>query len=134
MYAEAYASRALTDTQQRYALVEKDLLAIVFGCEKFHDFVYGRQVEVETDHKPRQAIFRKPLNETPLRLQRMLLRLQRYDLNVVYVAHPLSRAYMDISSDDQLEEELDVCVVWPMSDERLQQLQYESKTMKTISF
>ena len=38
MYNEhpiAYASRALTDTQQRYAQVEKELLAIVFGCKKF---------------------------------------------------------------------------------------------------
>ena len=38
----AYASRALSDTQQQYAQIEKELLAIVFACEKFHQFIYGK--------------------------------------------------------------------------------------------
>uniref|UniRef100_A0A3P9J671 ribonuclease H n=1 Tax=Oryzias latipes TaxID=8090 RepID=A0A3P9J671_ORYLA len=38
----AYGSRALTDCQKRYAQIEKELLAIVFGCEKFHQYLYGR--------------------------------------------------------------------------------------------
>ena len=37
----AYASRALTDTQQWYAQIEKEMLAVVFGCTKFHDYIYG---------------------------------------------------------------------------------------------
>ena len=41
----AYASRALTKTHQNYAQIEKETLAVVFGCEKFHQFVYGRTVE-----------------------------------------------------------------------------------------
>ena len=48
----AYASRALTDSQQRYAQIEKELLAIVFACDKFNQFIYGKTVQVETDHKP----------------------------------------------------------------------------------
>ena len=45
----AYASRALT----RYAQIEKELLAIVFGCEHFEAYTYGRDVvQVETDHQP----------------------------------------------------------------------------------
>ena len=47
--------------------------------------MYGRRVVVETDHKPLESIFRKPLNEAPPRLQRMLLELTRYDLVVRYV-------------------------------------------------
>ncbi len=78
----AYASRALSEAQQRYAQIEKELLAIVFACEKFHQFLYGKYVEVETDHKPLVNIFRKTLNDCPMRLQRMLLRLQQYDLEV----------------------------------------------------
>ena len=53
----AYASRALSDTQQRYAQIE-ELLATVFACEKFHQFIYGKQVDVETDHKPLVNILR----------------------------------------------------------------------------
>ena len=37
----AYGSRALTKTQQNYAQIEKETLTVVFGCEKFHQFVYG---------------------------------------------------------------------------------------------
>ena len=37
----AYSSRALTKTQQNYAQIEKETLAVMFGCEKFHQFVYG---------------------------------------------------------------------------------------------
>lgn len=48
----AYGSRALTDSQKCYVQIEKELLAIVFGCEKFHQYLYGRKVHVESDHKP----------------------------------------------------------------------------------
>ena len=57
----AYASHALTPTETCYAQIEKELLSIVFACDRFHAFVYGRDlVNVETDHKPL-----KPLAATP---------------------------------------------------------------------
>ena len=47
----AYVSKALTQSQQNYAQIEKEMLAIVFGCEHFHDYLYGqREVTVESDH------------------------------------------------------------------------------------
>ncbi len=55
--------------------LEKEMYAIVFGCERFHQFVYGRNVQ--TDHLPLISICRKPLYAAPARLHRMLLRLQR---------------------------------------------------------
>ena len=59
----AYASRALTDTETRYAQIEKELLAIVFACERF---IYGRNmVTIESDHQPLETIVRKPLNDAP---------------------------------------------------------------------
>ena len=51
-----YAKRALTSTEKNYARNEKELLAIVFSCERFEHYIYGKQVTVETDHKPLIAI------------------------------------------------------------------------------
>ena len=62
----AYASHALTPAETCYAQIEKELLSIVFACDRFDAFVYGRDlVNVETDHKPLEAIFIKPLAATP---------------------------------------------------------------------
>ena len=49
--ALAFASRALTDIETRYAQLENELLAVVFGLEKFHKYTYGRDVTVQIDHK-----------------------------------------------------------------------------------
>ena len=102
----AYASRASTLTQQKHAQIEKETLAIVFGTTKFHKFLFGKQVVVTTDHKPLEYIFNKPLYQTPLRLQKMLLTLQRYDLRIVYspgkelfIADALSRNYLDETNE-----------------------------------
>ena len=57
----AYASRALTDAETRYAQIEKELLAIVFACDRFDAYIYGRDVvHVESDHQPLEMIMRKP--------------------------------------------------------------------------
>ncbi len=81
----AYASRSLTTTQQAYSQIEKELTAIVFGAERFYQYLYGKKVTVETDHKPLITILNKPLFQAPARCQRLLLRLQRFDLHPVYV-------------------------------------------------
>ena len=98
----AYASRALATTERNYAQIEKELLAIVFGAERHHQFTYGRRVMVESDHKPLETIFSKPLASAPKRLQKMLMRLQRYDLVIqykkgreMYLADTLSRHYLE---------------------------------------
>ena len=97
----AYASRSLTPTEVQYAQIEKELLAIVFGMEEFETYLYGRKVLVESDHKPLELIFEKSLLSAPKRIQRMLLRLRRYEFEVTYkrgtlpfMADTLSRAYL----------------------------------------
>ena len=97
----AYSSRVMTQTEQNYAQIEKELLAIVYACEKFDQYIFGKSdVIVESDHKPLETIFRKPIHSSPKRLQRMRLRLQNYDIQVKYkrgatmfLADTLSRAY-----------------------------------------
>ena len=69
----AYASKSLTPTQKRYAIIEQEMLAVVFGCERFHQYIYGKKVQIESDHKPLESIMKKALQNTPPRLQRMLL-------------------------------------------------------------
>ena len=98
----SFASRALTQTATRYAQIEKELLAVVFSCEKFDKYIFGCNViHVETDHKHLEAIFNKSLCDAPARMQQMLLRLQRHNLEVrykkgpfMYIADTLSRAYL----------------------------------------
>ena len=97
----AFASRALSDAETRYAQIEKELLAVVFGLEKFHQYTYGRPVTVQSDHKPLEVIVKKPVYNAPKRLQHLLLRLLVYDVNLLYrrgsqmeLADTLSRAYL----------------------------------------
>ena len=80
----AYAATALTETEKRYAQIEKETLAIAFACERFQENLYGLTFEVHSDHQPLKSIFKKHLHECPPRIQQHLLRLQRYDCVVCY--------------------------------------------------
>ena len=140
----AYASRALTPTECRYAQIEKELLSIVFACERFDTYLYGRSlVTVESDHKPLTSIQHKPLFAAPTRLQRMLLRLQRYNLQIIYkrgeemhLADTLSRAYLPtgaVSDFVHLLEAVDHTEDLPVSHERLQEIRQASANDATLS-
>ena len=110
---DGYASRSLTPTEVQYPQIEKELLAIAFGMEKFETYLSGRKVLVESDHKPLEAIFKKSLLKAPKRLQRMLLRLQRYEFEVankkgtsLLMADPLSRAYLSLKEAPEDQEDV----------------------------
>ena len=133
----AYGSRALTPTGENYAQIEKELLAIVFACEKFDAYIYGRDsVRVQTDYKPLESIFRKELCVAPKRLQRILLRLQKYDLHVTYlkgelmlIADTLSRAHLpegNASVSVRELEDVDHRANLPLIDARWQQVTHAS--------
>ena len=100
----AFASRSLSTAERNYAQIEKECLAIVFACSRFNQYLHGRELTiVESDHKPLVPIFQKSLHSAPKRLQRMLLRLQKYNLHVkylpgsqMYIADMLSRAYLQV--------------------------------------
>ena len=83
------------------------MLAVVFGCQRFHQYIYGKKVIIESDHKPLEAIMKKPLQNTPQRLKRMLLILQKHDIDLVYLVgkedtleDTLSRAHLKETTDD----------------------------------
>lgn len=118
----AYATRALTPAQQNFPQIEKEAMAIKFACTKFHEYVYGKRIEVETDHKPLETIFKKPLQNAPLRLQRILWDVIQYSPNVTYkkgtqipIADALSRDCNPIDAQD--EEKYSVNVVLSFTDE-----------------
>ena len=133
-----FASRVLTPPETRYAQIEKELLAIVFACDRFEVYIYGRDhVTIESDHKPKEMIVLKPLSSATKRLQRMLLQLQTYTLDVkykkgehMYLADTLSRAYIpEVNVCDFVYEleELDHRESLPVSQERWQQLNHASE-------
>ena len=63
---------------------EREMLAAVFGAERFHTYVYGQLFTIESDHKPLESISRKNLADTPAQLQCMMLHLQGYDFTIRY--------------------------------------------------
>jgi transposase InsO family protein len=107
----AFASRALTKTEKNYAVIEKETLAVLFACNRFFQYIICHDIKVETDHQALEIIFRKPLLNAPKRLQRMLLNLQRFKLNVKYIkgsrqfiADALSRLPMDEIEAELMDE------------------------------
>ena len=48
----AYAARAMSETETRYAQFEKEALAITWACGKFSTYILGNHISIETYHKP----------------------------------------------------------------------------------
>ena len=129
----AFASKSLSDCETRYANIEREMLAVVFGCERFH--TYGTRFTVESDHKPLEIIILKNLAAAPQRLQRMLLRIQPYDVQVRYrageemaLADTLSRQ----TCPDNKTIELDVQISHvQFSTRKLDELRRETRNDRT---
>jgi hypothetical protein len=79
-----FASKTLTQAQSNYSNIEREMLGVMYGVERFHTYLYGRRFTIVTDHQPLENICGKPITAAPPRLQRMLLRIQGYDYTVVY--------------------------------------------------
>ena len=116
----ACSSRALTSTEQRYAQVEKEALALTWACERFSDFIIGLHFELETDHKSLSSLLGgQALDSLPPRIQRFRMRLMRYRYTIIHVpgkslttADTLSRAPLKDGATDEegLMEETNIYV------------------------
>ena len=138
-----YASRAMTSTEQRYAQVEKEALAMTWSCEKFSDFLIGMQdFTIETDHKPLLALMKtKQLDELTPRIQRFRMRMMRFSYHVVFTAgknlataDALSRAPTSQPGreEEKKEDETRVYVrsvmeCLPATDQRLEEVRREQE-------
>ena len=96
----AYASRSLTETEQRYFQIEKEALATTWTCEKIANYILGTKAVIESDHKPLVPLFsNKHLHGLPARILRFRLRLNRFNYAIhhtpgkeMHTADTLSRA------------------------------------------
>ena len=108
----AFASRSMTDTEKRYAQIEKEALASTWACEKFSDYILGKSIIIETDHKPLVPLLgTKQLDSLPPRVLRFRLRLDRFTYTIIYVpgkdlhtADTLSRAPLTNTEVDKTPE------------------------------
>lgn len=83
----AYASKTLTETQQKYSQIEREALSIIYGVTKFRQFLYGRRFTLVTDHEPLVSIFASDKNIPTLtaqRLQRWALILMGFQYDIKY--------------------------------------------------
>ena len=79
----SYASRALTDVEQRYSQTDREFLAVVYGVEHFHLYLFGSKFTVTTDHKPLLGIISCSKPATA-RIERLRLCLMPYEFELQY--------------------------------------------------
>ena len=141
----SYISRALTDTETRYSQIEKEALAFTWACERFSDYILGKPIVGETDHKPLVPLLTTHmLEKLPPRIQKYKMRLMRFNLEKVvhipgkemYTSDALSRLIKrdstrapNVSQDSSFVSEAEmnsfvecVCQSIPASDMRIREI------------
>ena len=133
----AFASRTLSPAERNYAQIEKEMLAVKYGLEKFHHYTYGRPVTVVTDHKPLVSIRKKPLAKAPKRLQNMLLNTEKYTYDLVFkpgaeipAADAMSRA--PLKEMGQESEPFHAVYAAPFKQERLNEIRGATEKDATL--
>ena len=80
----AFASCSLSDKETRCSQTEREVLAVVFWCEPFKNYVYGLRFTVVTDHKPLLKLYSPSCSEPPTCIHRWSLRHQAFDFKLEY--------------------------------------------------
>lgn len=132
-----YASRALSDAEQKWAQIEKEALSLLYGLEKFDQYTFGRKVTVQNDHKPLATILKKPLSQAPKRLQALMMKLYRYDFQFQYmegsrlvIADTLSRAYLNDGENEVRALKVDMLREFP--DKIIEEVKEHTKNSKEM--
>ncbi|KFD51348.1 hypothetical protein M513_07753 [Trichuris suis] len=73
--------------RRKYAQIDREALAIVVGIKKFHQYIFGRHVQIQTDHKPLLGMLARAI-QTPVsmspRMMRWSILLSAYDYDLLY--------------------------------------------------
>ena len=75
-----YSSRTLNDSQLNYTTIEKEMLAVVFTCDKFKSYMIGSKFIIYTDHVAIRYLFAK--KDAKCHMIRWILLLQEFDLEI----------------------------------------------------
>ena len=136
----AFASKALTDAECRYTNIEREMLAVVFGPERFYTYIYRQSFMIESDHKPLESISRKNLADMPAQLQCMMLHLQGYDLTICYcpgkgmvIPYTLSRFSPQPGPDLPLDIAIHHACIMPTCKEAFQQAFINNPEMQALT-
>ena len=84
----AYGSRYLNETEKKYSIGELELLAVVWGLEKFRFYSYGKKVYLYTDHQALEPLIKRNRcnKQYSARLTRWLDRLTHFDISIQHIA------------------------------------------------
>ena len=80
-------SHTLSKAENNYSHLDKEVLAIIFGVKKYHQYLYGRHSEIQTDHKPLTHLFNENKTVPAMasgRIQRWALLLSAYGYSIRY--------------------------------------------------
>ena len=75
-----YASKTFNEAQDNYSTTKKEMLTMVFACEKFRPYILRSHVIIHTDHAAIKYLMTK--KEAKPRLIRRVLLLQEFDLEI----------------------------------------------------
>ncbi|KAK2727040.1 hypothetical protein QYM36_007781 [Artemia franciscana] len=129
----AFGSRSLSKAEKRYSEIQKEMVTVTNACKHFRQYVHGRTVAINSDHKPLESILKKSIYNAPPRLQRMMIAIQNYDIQLIYrpgseipAADALSRLHLqETDPDTQYDSEFAVLSFLksvPIRDSKIEQI------------
>ena len=135
----SFMSKSMTVTESKYSQIEKEALAVTWACERSSNYIIGKSITIETDHKPLVPLLTKhTIDKLPPRIQRYKMRLMRFNIKdvrhvsgkLLYTADTLSRKIaqrrIPLPTIDENEMNAHVASVMealPASDPKLKEIQ-----------